>query len=141
MQEFKFYNYMPDEAKKIRTTVFVGEQSFVKPFDDADKNDAALHLVLYVDGKPAATARLVKTDNPKEYLVGKIAVLNEFRGFHLGSAVVEAMCEKAKEFGADKCLVNAQCRVKGFYNSLGFESFGDEYTDENRPHIHMVKQL
>lgn len=140
MIEIKLYkNALPQEAKMIRSAVFIEEQGFKEEFDETDKN--SLHAVLFVDGKAAGTARMFTEDGGKSYHIGRVAVLKEYRKFGLGSSIMNALCEKAKELGAKKCELSAQCRAKGFYNKLGFIESGEVYLDENCPHIYMEKEL
>ena len=42
--KYKFFDYLPQEAKDIRTEVFVNEQKFENEFDDID--DIAYHLII-----------------------------------------------------------------------------------------------
>lgn len=139
MYNLKFYEYLPEYAKNIRQKVFIEEQKFQNEFDEFD--DIALHLVAFVDDVAVGTARMFTDDNGKTYHVGRIAVLPEFRREHLGSKLVNAACDRAKKCGAEKCLISAQCRVKEFYKTLGFEEHGEEYLDEYCPHIDMEKEL
>lgn len=139
MNKIEFFNHLPDDGKEIRFKVFVDEQGFQNELDDTD--NTALHLVLYVDGAAAGAGRMFTEDGGKSYHLGRIAVLKEYRGLHLGALIVEAMCEKAKELGAEKCELSAQCRAKEFYKKQGFEEQGDVYLDEYCPHIYMVKEL
>lgn len=139
MNEIKFFEYLPDDAKTIRLTVFVEEQGFLNELDETDNH--ALHLILYADGKPAGTARMFTENGGISYHLGRIAVLKQYRGRHLGAEIVNALCEKAKALGAEKCELSAQCRVKEFYKSLGFLESGEVYYDEYCPHIYMEKEL
>ena len=139
MNEIEFFNYLPEEAKNIRSKVFIDEQGFENEFDETD--NTAIHILLYFDSASAGTARMFTEDNGKSYHIGRVAVLPQYRKNHLGAQIVNAICEKAKELGAEKCELSAQCRVKGFYKSLGFEESGEEYLDEYCPHIHMEKTL
>ena len=52
---FKTFDRLCDDAKKIRTEVFVNEQGFSVEFDEID--DVAVHIVGYDEGKPAAVCR------------------------------------------------------------------------------------
>lgn len=45
------------------------------------------------------------------------------------------------EDGGKKAVLSAQCRVKHFYESLGFSASGDVYYDEYCQHVHMEKLL
>lgn len=139
MYKIKFFNDLPEEGKAIRFKVFVDEQGFHNELDDID--NTALHLVLYADGIAAGAARMFTEDGGRAYHLGRIAVLPEYRGLYLGAMLVEEMCKKAKELGAEKCELSAQCRAKDFYKKQGFKEQGDVYLDEYCPHIFMVKSL
>ena len=139
MNEIRFFDMLPEEAKNIRITVFVDEQGFKNEIDEID--NSAVHALLFKDGKAVATARMFEKDNGKAFYLGRIAVLKEYRGLNLGSEIVNAMIEKAKMFGAEKCEISAQCRAMGFYQKLGFKELGETYLDEYCPHIHMEKDL
>ena len=139
MYKIKFFNVLPEDGKAIRFKVFVDEQGFHNELDDID--NTALHLVLYADGIAAGAARMFTEDGGRAYHLGRIAVLPEYRGLHLGAMIVEEMCKKAKELGAEKCELSAQCRAKEFYKKQGFVEQGDVYLDEYCPHIFMVKSL
>lgn len=139
MKEIRLYENLPEEAKNIRKTVFMDEQGFKDEFDETDKN--SLHAVLFADGKAAATARMFTEDSGKSYHIGRVAVLKEYRKSGLGSEIMTALCEKAKEKGAERCELSAQCRAKNFYTKLGFKEKGGIYLDEGCPHIYMEKKL
>lgn len=139
MNEIRFFDMLPEEAKNIRITVFVDEQGFKNEIDEID--NSAVHALLFKDGKAVATARMFEKDNGKAFYLGRIAVLKEYRGLNLGSEIVNAMIEKAKMLGAEKCEISAQCRAMGFYQKLGFKELGETYLDEYCPHIHMEKDL
>ena len=117
----------------------IRDRGFKDEFDETDKK--SLHAVLFIDGNAAATARMFTENGGKSYHIGRVAVLKEFRKSGLGSRIMTALCEKAKEAGAEACELSAQCRAKGFYASLGFKEKGGIYLDEGCPHIYMEKEL
>lgn len=139
MNNVKFYNNLPEEAKEIRTTVFIEEQGFEDEFDEIDGR--SIHALLFKDEKAVATARMFTDDGGKSYHIGRVAVLKEYRKYHLGSEVMNEMIKKAKELSAEKIVLSAQCRVKDFYKKLGFGEVGDVYYDEYCPHILMEMEL
>lgn len=138
MTEYKFYNALPDEARLIRTEVFVEEQGFREEFDDKDRE--CIHLVLFEDNIPAATGRIYQ-DSGKTYIAGRIAVRKSHREKDLGAEVMELLEEKARELGAEVLAVSAQCRAIGFYEKSGYTASGEVYFDEYCEHIHMEKRL
>ena len=134
--EYKFFEKLPQEAIKIRTIVFMNEQGFLQEFDDID--DRAIHLIFYQDNKPMATARLFKDlDNDDTYIIGRLAVLKEYRGCHFGEKLLEILYEKVKSLGGKKTALSAQ----GFYEKMGYVASGEVYLDEHCPHIHMENVL
>jgi predicted GNAT family N-acyltransferase len=136
--EYKFYSTLPSEAKLIRTEVFVEEQGFKNEFDESD--NLCLHLVLFENGIPAAAGRIFPPENGV-CTIGRIAVRKDFRGNKLGAEAVRLLEEKARELGAERTALSAQCRVTGFYEKLGYKTSGEVYNDEFCPHIHMEKNL
>ncbi len=136
--EHRFYSALPEEAKLIRTEVFMEEQGFKNEFDGDDSR--CVHAVIFLGGKPAATGRLFPPENGV-CVIGRIAVLKDFRGKNLGAETVVLLEKKARELGAEKIALSAQCRVQGFYEKLGYTASGEVYSDEFCPHIHMEKLL
>ncbi len=91
---YKKTDKLCEEAKIIREEVFVKEQGFLEEFDDID--DVAKHLVFYVEGKPAATCRYYRGTAEGEYIAGRIAVRQEFRGRNLGSILWKFLRKMSK---------------------------------------------
>lgn len=130
---------LPD-ARKIRTAVFIKEQGFQMEFDEIDHH--AYHIVVYDGKKPVATGRTYpKPDSTSVYIIGRIAVVKEYRGRNLGGFVVRRLEEKAVALGAKSAELSAQLQAKPFYEKLGFISFGPEYYDEYCPHVSMKKDF
>lgn len=132
----KFYDYLPEEARLIRTEIFMDEQGFKNEFDDDDSK--CIHAVIFADGTAAATGRIFPPQDGA-CVIGRIAVRKAFRGKNLGFATVKLLEEKAGELGAKKIVLSAQCRVREFYEKLGYSASGEIYSDEFCPHIHMEK--
>ena len=127
-------------ARLIRQAVFGEEQGFANEFDDTDA--IAWHIVLSVDGEPAACGRTF----PKEgcdgtYIIGRVAVLPPFRGRRVGRMLMGALEAQAQKLGAQKIELSAQEQAMGFYQKLGYQAVGDLYNDEHCPHMLMVKIL
>lgn len=129
---------LSDDEVRIRTDVFVEEQGFVVEFDDDDA--ISTHIVLYDGDVPVAVCRIIPGEDG-ECHIGRIAVVREYRGRGIGSAVVTEAENVARSMGFRESLLSAQVRAKGFYETLGYEAFGDEYLDEYCPHVMMRKRL
>ncbi len=139
MLEYKFCIGEKDfaDAAALRQQIFVEEQGFANEFDDIDQR--AIHLVVYREGKPAATARafVEEGDPADQFTIGRVAVAKEMRMYGLGKAAMLALHEHLKSIGAKQAVLSAQCQAQGFYSKLGYEAFGEVYLDEHCPHQSM----
>lgn len=135
--EFQFYNELIEDAKKIREKVFVEEQGFQQEFDDIDLT--CIHMVMYDQSQPIGCARMYEDNG--DMILGRIAVLKEYRHKHLGSQILVQLEKKAQDLGYNKVVLSAQVRASEFYVKNGYVAYGEEYLDEYCPHIHMKKEL
>lgn len=130
---------MYDEERYIRTEVFIKEQGFKNEFDE--KDEGAFHLVLFADGLPAAAGRLLRGNGETTFVIGRVAVLEKYRGQGLGRIVVEILEKEAKKLGGEHIGLSAQCRVRKFYEKMGYAAQGGTYLDEFCEHVYMHKEL
>ena len=98
--EIRMTQGLPMDARLIREEVFEREQEFQEEFDCWE--DVSLHAVLYQEGNPVATARMLLLEDGKTYKIGRIAVRKPYRGQGLGRRMVEVMEEKARELGGSR---------------------------------------
>ena len=133
----KKYATLPEEACYIREAVFVEEQGFAEEFDKQDLS--ATHFVLFVDREPAAVGRVFRED--ERYIIGRIAVMPQFRRMGLGSAIIHAAEEYVLEQGGHALHLHAQCRITDFYEAIGYDQYGEVEDDQGCPHIWMRKTI
>ncbi len=136
----EFLNYLPNEAHNIRIKVFIDEQGFENEFDEID-SEATHILVRTDDGMPVATCRVFWNDKMNSHVLGRLAVLKEYRGRGTGSEVVKNALDYVKSAGGKQLMLHSQCSAAEFYEKLGFTSFGDIEYEEDCPHIWMKKTL
>lgn len=124
------------DVKRIRTTVFTNEQG-AKADEEFDKYDNTADFALVVDekGNIAGTGRVALTD--KGYKIGRIAILKEYRGQHLGDMLVKALIQKAQQKGAKAVFVDSQLHAVAFYEKIGFAPCGQQIIDRGLEHIPM----
>lgn len=125
---------------QLRSEVFVVEQNCV--YQDVDGKDMkALHILGYLEDKLIAYARLFKPgDYFNEASIGRVVVKEEERQFKHGYTVMEAAIEAIKKtYNQTTIKVSAQTYLTSFYNNLGFNAVGEEYLEDEIPHIAMVK--
>lgn len=121
------------DIRRIRTLVFIDEQSIPEDeeFDDADKT--ALHILAHDDrGEAIGTARLL--DNKK---IGRVAVVKPWRGKGVGKALIGFLMQMARDNGALTIELDAQVYAIPFYERLGYRVTGSEFMDAGIPHRKM----
>lgn len=136
--EIKLYNELPKEAVEIRHKVFVEEQGFQNEFDETDK--FSKHLVLYDAEIPIATCRFFPSSYRK-YIIGRIAVIKQYRGQNIGSRLLTLAENEIKKVGGTQIYLHAQDRARKFYEKKGYSCCGKIDLDENCPHIWMHKEM
>lgn len=133
------YETLTDDAWKIRKKVFMDEQGFHDEHDEID--NIATHFVLYDDKLPVATCRIFYDKAMDSYILGRLAVIPEYRRKNIGSIMVKETENYVKAKGNTAIVLHAQCRACGFYKKLGFTEFGNVENDEGCPHIWMRKSF
>lgn len=123
-------------AYKIREKVFVEEQGIDRNIEVDKFDDIATHLILYYQGKPVGTGRFYF--DGKDYRLGRIAVLKEFRGKGFGKIITSELINYALKKGVRKIVIHSQKYLEEFYKTFGFKSVGNVFIEAGIPHIKMV---
>ena len=125
-----------EQAQRIRFAVFVEEQR-VPPDLEMDENDAqSLHALAYADGVAIGTGRLLPDGH-----IGRMAVLQEWRGQGAGRAMLRRLIEAARRRGHREVALSAQVHAVEFYRAEGFEPDGAVYEEAGIPHQAMRMRL
>lgn len=114
-------------AFDIRRAVFIEEQAIPEAEEWDDHDATATHLLARIDGRPAATARLIAAGDTAK--IGRVAVLAEWRGAGLGRQVMARALHLAAEHGFARAVLEAQLYAIPFYEGLGFVAEGPEFDD------------
>ncbi|MGB3298719.1 MAG: GNAT family N-acetyltransferase [Phormidesmis sp.] len=128
----------------VRQQVFVLEQKCL--YLDADGLDnTAWHLFGYPlsnssSDEPMAYARLLPPHTRyKEPSIGRVLVQKAARGTGLGRELITQCLEKCQmEYWNQAIRISAQVYLTAFYESFGFETFGEPYDDGGIAHIGML---
>lgn len=128
------------DALAIRYKVFVDEQKVPADLEIDEFEDSSLHLVLYEENQPVATARIYELANDT-YKVQRVAVLKEHRTSGIGTLLMQEIERKAKTLKAVKLTLGSQNSAIPFYEKLGYEISSDEFMDAGIPHHSMTKTL
>jgi ElaA protein len=121
---------------RLRSEVFVVEQNCI--YQDIDNKDQrALHVIGEVDNKIVAYTRIFKSgDYFKNASIGRVIVKKKYRKKNMEFSVKKSiqLKEKKIELSAQKYLIK-------FYSDLGFVKEGEEYLEDNIPHIKMILKI
>ncbi len=121
----------------IRGIVFIVGQHVPKEEEWDGKDEDARHwLASNADGEPIGTARLLPDGQ-----IGRMAVLDEYRGYGVGAALLDHACEKARQLGFPSVWLNAQTHALEFYEKAGFIAEGEEFDEAGIPHRRMTRSL
>jgi ElaA protein len=126
---------------QLRSEVFVVEQNCV--YQDIDKKDQkALHVLGLKNNQLVAYTRLFKPGDYLEYAsIGRVVVAKNQRQYKYGYDIMKASIKAIKNnFNETTIKISAQAYLKRFYNNLGFNEIGEEYLEDDIPHIAMIKK-
>lgn len=123
------------DLRRIRNSVFIQEQG-VSPEQEWDSDDAsATHFLAFEGDFAIGTARLLA-----DGCIGRVSVLKDWRGLHIGEKLLLAAVEEAERLGLTEQTLTAQVHAAGFYERLGFKIISDEFLEAGIPHIDMLRK-
>ena len=125
-----------DKVFAVRREVFVIEQD-CPPEQEWEFEDKSTHFLATVDGEAAGACRWRKTD--KGYKLERFAVLQKFRGFGIGQALVKTVLADLPK-DAKYIYLHAQVQAVSLYKKFGFEQTGPEFEEAGIRHYKMVKK-
>ncbi len=124
------------QALPLRHAVFVIEQHVPLELELDEMDAMSLHALALAGDAAVGTARLLPDGH-----VGRMAVAAAWRGQGVGSALLQALIERARDLGHAQVVLNAQVHAAGFYARHGFVQQGGVFDDAGIPHVEMVRRL
>jgi predicted GNAT family N-acyltransferase len=115
----------------VRRRVFIIEQKIPESeeWDDADENSS--HVLAFSEKRDVVgTGRLEPTGK-----IARLAVLGEYRGQGVGSAMLIRLVEEARQRGFDQVYLHAQMHALNFYKKFGFVSDEEIFSEGGIPHV------
>jgi predicted GNAT family N-acyltransferase len=121
----------------LRGTVFIQEQGVPEQRERDGLDGDCWHVLARDDaGLPIGCGRLT----PKRK-IGRMAVLQEWRGQGVGVALLRELVARARTLGWPDVALDAQVSAIGFYEREGFVAHGEEFEDAGLPHRAMRLEL
>ena len=154
--ELKLYDYtnmmnkkvLPVEVYDIRKTVFIDEQKVPEEleWDEYDK-ESCHFIVSTILGdeigssiiKAIATARMIPQG--ADIMLGRMAVIKDYRRNKVGSFLLKACIDYARNRKVKSVIIHAQEAVLNFYQRLGFIEQGEVFYEANIRHRQMNLDL
>ena len=122
--------------RAVREQVFVREQGVAVELEWDEFDPLCQHVVAEAAGQAIGTGRLLPDGH-----IGRMAVLESWRGQGVGSALLEALLHLARARGTRRVQLNAQSRAMGFYQRHGFVAEGEEFIEAGIAHRSMWRDL
>lgn len=130
------------QACQLRYRLFFAEHDLPGEivFDDRDAD--SFHAAVVIQGRVAAYGKLTPQNN-LVYRLGQMVVEPNYQGKNLGRQVVLTLIDLAKQQGAIALELNSRLSAVGFYQKLGFQTFGNEFPSSTTgvTHIGMKQEL
>ena len=124
------------QLKNIREKVFIQEQKVTPELEWDGMDEKAIHFLVFNDKAAIGCARAIVIKDHMQ--LGRMAVLKEYRGQGIGSALIEKAMTIAKLNQLSAIYISAQCHAIDFYKKFGFEVTSDIYLDAEIPHRDMT---
>lgn len=125
------------EAFFIRKTVFIEEQRVPEELELDDDDQRAIHVLAQLNAQPIGTARLVDLGHDQAQ-IGRMAVLDQFRGQGIGQQILQKLILYAQEKGIASLVLHSQVSAIPFYEKMGFVAQGPIYDEAGIPHRNMM---
>ena len=123
--------------RAVRTAVFIREQQVPEELEWDQFDAVSVHaLAVNNAGQPVGTARLLPDGH-----IGRMAVLKEWRGQGLGSALLTKLLQVLVKRHQFQAQLHAQTSAILFYKKFGFEIVGEEFIEAGIPHVKMTLSI
>lgn len=125
---------------KLRSDVFVVEQKCAYPdLDGQDLDGDTHHLMGWEDDQLMAYLRLLDPESQGgDVVIGRVVTAPAGRGEGLGHAMMEQALKQAeKHWPQVPIYLSAQAHLQRYYGQYGFVAVGEEYLEDDIPHIGM----
>lgn len=121
----------------LRFEVFVLGQGVPAELERDGRDPECAHVLAEsAAGEPVGTGRLLPDGR-----IGRMAVLEAWRGRGVGAAMLLALMAEARRRGFAHAHLHAQSHARAFYERHGFEVEGEEYLEAGIPHVGMRARL
>jgi ElaA protein len=125
---------------QLRDEVFVVEQKCVyQDIDGQDLEGDTCHLMAWDGDRLVAYLRLLDPEQQGgDVVIGRVVIAPAARGTGLGHELMAQALKQAEKYWPDVPIyLSAQAHLQGYYGRYGFVVAGEEYVEDDIPHIGM----
>lgn len=121
---------------RLRAEAFiVGQNCAYQDLDGRDLEPGTRHFwIADGNGNVVSGLRLLEDPAGEGFWIGRVCTAESERGKGHAARLVRAVLT---EIGDARCRLNAQAHLKDMYGKLGFVVSGDEFLEDEIPHVPM----
>ena len=121
----------------VRRAVFIREQCVPAALEWDGLDESCHHVLVTAAGNRPVGSGRIKPDGH----IGRMAVLKDCRGQGVGSAILTALLDIARQQQRSEVYLYAQVAAITFYEKHGFTVDSEQFMDAGIPHRSMVRRL
>ena len=123
--------------RAVREAVFMREQGVSAELEWDGLDEGCRHVLALNDkGEAIGCGRITQNAH-----IGRMAVLREWRGRKIGTALLAALLDEACNKAYAEVELSAQVQALPFYRRFGFVEEGEVFMDADMPHRKMRLRL
>lgn len=132
VERVRFEHESESQIRKVRKLVFTDEQGVPVEMEFDGNDQQAIHVLAIDKNTAIGTGRILQDGH-----IGRMAVLKPYRGIGVGKKIVLLLVEEARKNKYPRVYLSAQKHALGFYEKVGFISYGNEYLEAGIEHLAM----
>ena len=135
VQLIKYQSREYKQACELRYRLFFAEHGL--PWEIVlDDNDINFHAAIIVQNNVVAYGQLIAKDS-FVYQVKQMVVEPKYQKQNLGRQILQSLINIARQQGATDVTLNARLFAVGFYQKLGFQTYGSQFPSATTGVIHI----
>ncbi len=119
------------EISFVRRQVFIVEQKIPESEEWDDVDEISSHMLVFSKKRDVVGTGRIEPNGK----IARLAVLAEYRGQGVGSAMLTRLVEEARQRGFGRVYLHAQTHALSFYMKFGFVSDEEIFSEGGIPHV------
>lgn len=142
IRQIQYHSPEFDQACELRYQLFFAPHDLPRDIVRHKSQANYFHGAILIQNSVVAYGQLLPHPN-KVYQICQMVVQPEYQQQSLGKQILLFLIEQAKQEKAIALTLNARLTAVGFYQKLGFQTFGSQFPSNTTgiPHITMNRQL